>query len=56
MTMKKIMIYISYCIKRNVEIYCHFYQHINPKCDVKLTKIPKRDFIFARVKTGQVGT
>ena len=22
----------------------------------KLTKIPKRDFIFARVKTGQVGT
>ena len=25
-------------------------------CDVKLTKIPKRDFIFARVKTGQVGT
>ena len=26
------------------------------KCDGKLTKIPKRDFIFARVKTGQVGT
>ena len=25
-------------------------------CDAKLTKIPKRDFIFARVKTGQVGT
>ena len=25
-------------------------------CDDKLTKIPKRDFIFARVKTGQVGT
>ena len=25
-------------------------------CDGKLTKIPKRDFIFARVKTGQVGT
>ena len=24
--------------------------------DGKLTKIPKRDFIFARVKTGQVGT
>ena len=25
-------------------------------CDGKLIKIPKRDFIFARVKTGQVGT
>ena len=25
-------------------------------CDGKLTKIPKWDFIFARVKTGQVGT
>ena len=25
-------------------------------CDGKSTKIPKRDFIFARVKTGQVGT
>ena len=25
-------------------------------CDGKLTKIPKRNFIFARVKTGQVGT
>ena len=28
----------------------------NIYCDGKLTKIPKRDFIFARVKTGQVGT
>ena len=28
----------------------------NSLCDGKLTKIPKRDFIFARVKTGQVGT
>ena len=25
-------------------------------CDGKLTKIPKRNFIFTRVKTGQVGT
>ena len=25
-------------------------------CDGKLIKIPKWDFIFARVKTGQVGT
>ena len=25
-------------------------------CDGKLTKIPKQDFIFARVKTGQAGT
>ena len=25
-------------------------------CDGKLTKIPKRDLIFALVKTGQVGT
>ena len=25
-------------------------------CDAKLTIIPKRDFIFAGVKTGQVGT
>ncbi len=25
-------------------------------CDGKFSKIPKRDFIFARVKTGQVGT
>ncbi len=31
-------------------------KHINIYCDGKLTKIPKRDFIFARVKTGQVGT
>ena len=30
------------------------YRSVN--CDSKLTKIPKRDFIFARVKTGQVGT
>ena len=29
---------------------------VNRHCDGKLTKIPKRDFIFARVKTGQVGT
>ena len=27
-----------------------------PSVTGKLTKIPKRDFIFARVKTGQVGT
>ena len=26
------------------------------RCDGKLTKIPKRDFFFARVETGQVGT
>ena len=25
-------------------------------CDAKLSKIPKRDIIFTRVKTGQVGT
>ena len=25
-------------------------------CDKKLTKIPKQNFNFARVKTGQVGT
>ena len=25
-------------------------------CDGKSTNFPKRDFIFARVKTGQVGT
>ena len=29
---------------------------LNHSCDGKSTKIPKRDFIFARVKTGQVGT
>ena len=26
------------------------------QCDGKFFKIPKRDFIFARVKTAQVGT
>ena len=30
--------------------------HNAKKCDGKMTNIPKRDFIFARVKTGQVGT
>ena len=33
-----------------------FIYHTEYKCDAKLTKIPKRNFIFARVKTGQVGT
>ena len=32
------------------------YTDIYIHCDGKLTKIPKWDFIFARVKTGQVGT
>ena len=31
------------------DLFCLF-------CDGKIFKIPKRDFIFARVKTGQVGT
>ena len=31
-------------------------QSSDEMCDGKLSKIPKRDFIFARVKTGQVGT
>ena len=35
-------------------IYIYIYIYIY--CDGKLTKIPKRDFIFAHVKTGQVGT
>ena len=33
-----------------------WYIYIYIYCDGKLIKIPKRDFIFARVKTGQVGT
>ena len=33
-----------------------YYKPIPNNCDGKLTKIPTRDFIFARVKTGQVGT
>ncbi len=31
-------------------------ERYNKCCDGKFTKIPKQDFIFARVKTGQVGT
>ena len=30
--------------------------YIYTYCDGKFFKIPKLDFIFARVKTGQVGT
>ena len=41
-------------------IYIYMWEDVNicvwDYCDGKLTKIPKRDFIFARVKTGQVGT
>ena len=37
----------------HVCVCVYIYMHM---CDGKLTKIPKRDFIFARVKTGQVGT
>ena len=33
----------------------HF-ENLLGNCDGKFFKIPKRDFIFARVKTGQVGT
>ena len=41
----------------NIYIYIYIYIYIlSTHCDGKLTKIPKRDFIFARVKTGQVGT
>ena len=35
---------------KGTRVSCVYY------CDGKSTKIPKRDFIFARVKTGQVGT
>ena len=31
-----------------------FFVHLY--CDGKFTKLPKLDFIFARVKTGQTGT
>ena len=34
----------------------HIYIYIYIYCDGKLLIIPKWDFIFARVKTGQVGT
>ena len=34
----------------------HDGMHTRVQDNGKLTKIPKRDFIFARVKTGQVGT
>ena len=34
----------------------HLTETVQAMCDGKSTKIPKRDFIFARVKTGQVGT
>ena len=45
--------YVCVCV-----CVCVFNQRFLNKyfCDGKLTKIPKRDFIFARVKTGQVGT
>ena len=43
-----ICLFISTCLPIFLSV---FYIH----CDAKLTKIPKRDFIFARVKTGQVG-
>ena len=36
-----------------LDVFMRFYIGF---CDGKLTKIPKWDFIFARVKTGQVGT
>ena len=39
-----------------IYIYTYIYMYIFLYCDGKLSKIPKRDFIFARVKTGQVGT
>ena len=41
------IIYLDYVLQTSIDLI---------KCDAKLTKIPKRDFIFARVKTGQVGT
>ena len=41
--------------RRHMALFC-VYVGCELICDGKLTKIPKRDFIFARVKTGQVGT
>ena len=42
-------------LKHSISISSVLFQ-ICVMCDGKLTKIPERDFIFARVKTGQVGT
>ena len=43
-------------IHTSICIYIYICKYIYIYCDGKLSKIPKRDFIFARVKTGQVGT
>ena len=42
-------------IAKPIDVFCFFFFLINIVTG-KLIKIPKRDFIFARVKTGQVGT
>ena len=45
LTVQSVMLYgCFFCMKEHVSV------------TGKLTKIPKWDFIFARVKTGQVGT
>ena len=45
-----IVIYWRPTLSSYIYIYIYIY------CDGKFFKIPKRDFIFARVKTGQFGT
>ena len=46
--------------KKGLETLCYAETPVSNNqfvyCDGKSTKIPKRDFIFARVKTGRVGT
>ena len=57
-----ISIYTHTYTYMNIYIYIYIYKHVYINVCIyilwrgKLTKIPKWDFIFARVKTGQVGT
>ena len=53
---KSPQIHIEEVLTRIIYSYCYMNKKYVERCDGKLTKIPKRDFIFARVKTGQVGT
>ena len=43
-------------IYMDIYMYVYIYICLYTYCDAKFFKIPKRYFIFARVKTGQTGT
>ena len=43
-------------VNAHIEVAAEYIPTKQRGCDGKLTRIPKQDFNFARVKTGQVGT